>query len=358
MVMEKTSHSKCEVFNNCALQGYFKYVIYAEPEPKFKDNAYAGSYVHDCIEKWFKHYDEGGYDFAGFAFPGEHFANTMEEIYRANSDNIPCEADDDVITLCINNFVDFMSKRLDYVKRINMIDCFLPIIMETEFKKTINGVPLHGYLDAGFKDKKIWLCDWKSSKKPDITVGYIKQGTRYVMLVEDSPLIDGMPIDDFFVVNLRQDVDLSKFRFPVTSEMKRIQEKELADVWAIMNGTHFPKPEKKDCFFCEYKMRCAAYPPEGVIHDPTKPIEKSPRGSYGRHSAPAIDNGFMDDIFSDLGIGEVPEIIEATIIEETIEDNLTYIEPNIITEEFKAEKIDAGIPVKEKFKEQSIEDWF
>lgn len=298
-MMDKTSHSKCKVFQECMLRGYFKYILFATPEPKFKDYAFAGSYVHNCIDPWFKNYVEGDYDFNGMVYPQEHFTNTMQEIYRENSDTITEETDDAAIILCLDNFVDFMARRLKYVKQINKVDCFLPIFVEKEYKSVINGVPLHGYLDAGFMDDRLWLFDWKSNKDPKITEEYIKQATRYVMLTERSGEFD-FPINDFYVINLRNRVDLNKAHVTITEQMKRDQEIELANIWELMNGTHFPKPAtKKKCFFCEYKMRCLAYPPEGATYQPAA-------------------TEFVEDALEDLGIikpATMPELLDITEID-------------------------------------------
>jgi CRISPR/Cas system-associated exonuclease Cas4 (RecB family) len=260
----RTSHSKCEVFNDCPLQGYFKYIAKVDPEPKFRDTAFIGSYTHNSIESWFLMYNE--VDIKGIAYPHEHFDNTMTDIYNQGSDTIPTPEDEEAIILCMDSFIDFMTRRLNYVKSHDMVDSFLPILVEKEYNKEINGVPLHGFLDAGFQDKQLWLIDWKTSKDPKITDKFIRQATRYALLTDGE---FDQPINDFFMVNLRSRVDLSKSRILITEQMKQKQREELAGVWALMNGTYFPKPEKKkNCYFCEYKLRCAAYPSDGVTINP------------------------------------------------------------------------------------------
>jgi CRISPR/Cas system-associated exonuclease Cas4 (RecB family) len=263
-MMEKTSHSKCECFSDCLLQGYFKYIAKLPPEPKFKDNAFIGSYSHNAYETWFMMYHD--VDIKGIAYPQEHFTNTMNEIYNEKSDTIPTPEDDDAIVLCLNNFIDFMTRRLSYVKQLNMVDSFLPTLVEKEYRKEINGVPLQGFVDAVFQDEKLWPIDWKTSKDPAITKKFERQSTRYALLMDDE---FEKPINDFYMVNVRQRVDVSKAHIIITEQMKQQQREELAEIWAMMNGTHFPKPEKKkSCYFCEYKLRCAAYPSDGVTINP------------------------------------------------------------------------------------------
>lgn len=315
---DKTSHSKCNVFNGCMLQGYFKYVVYAPPEPKFKNNAFVGSYAHDSIEDWFAAYLD--VDIHDLAFAGEHFANTMQEIYRKNADKIPPKAetdaisDDEAICLCLDNFIDFMTRRFDRMQRINMVDSFLPTIVEKRYFQNINGVPLEGYLDAGFLDDRLWLFDWKSSKKPDITAEYVTQATRYALLVDASKEFD-FPINDFYVINLRTRIDLAKAHVIITEDMKKKEELELARLWDLMNGEEFPKPQKKNCFFCEYKMRCLAFGNEGATHDWSIPVPyKSYRVDKHIHvetglpdTASMADAALMEEILEDIGIITPPK---------------------------------------------------
>lgn len=267
--MKRTSHSKCECFMGCPLMGYFKYIASEEPEPKMKDYAFIGSYTHISIEKFFEKYAQEGFcDINELIYPQEHFTHTMNEIYRENSDKIIDANDDEAIVLCLNNFIDFMVRRWLYLTKLNMLDCFLPIAVEAEYEKIINGVPLHGFLDATFKDVKVWRFDWKTNKDTSkISPEYIKQGTRYVLLTEDEPEFQRGDMDmndEFFIINLRKTVDLSKARVIITPEMKKEQEIELRQAWDLMSGTHFPKTSGKCNFFCEYKMLCKKYPKEGV----------------------------------------------------------------------------------------------
>lgn len=316
----KTSHSKCEVFNECLLQGYFKYIIYAPPEPKFKDNSFIGSYTHDCVENWLYYYHD--IKVGNLQFPATHFAETMDGFYRANEDTIPKAppsdpmGNDEIICNCLDNFVDFMVRRLERVKKLNMADMFAPILVEKEFKSNINGVPLQGYLDAGFQDTQYWFFDWKTNKKPEIIKKYITQATRYVLLLEASGEYD-KPINDFYMINLRNRVDLAKAHVIITEEMKRAEEAELLRLWDLMNGTEFPKPgHNKNCFFCEYKLRCLSYPTHGATHDWSIPVEYK---SYSNNSSNALPTQVppltpeevlaaaaadpaMEDILADLGI--------------------------------------------------------
>jgi CRISPR/Cas system-associated exonuclease Cas4 (RecB family) len=148
---------------------------------------------------------------------------------------------------------------------LNMIDKFLPILVEKEYTKNVNGVPLHGFIDAGFEDTQRWLFDWKTNKQPKISEAYIKQATRYAILTEGEFETD---INEFFIINLRRKIDLSKCRVEITPQMKDEQREELRAIWEVMNGDEFPK-KPGNCFFCEYKMRCKAYPDFGVSLTPS-----------------------------------------------------------------------------------------
>jgi len=257
--MKQTSHSRCEAFR-CPLQGYFKHIAHMPPAPRFKDYAFTGSYVHTSIDPWFNQCRELGDDLQTLADVPARFTQLMDEIYRKRCDTILDPTDDDAITLCLNNFIDFMVRRWRMLKNLGMLNNFLPIFVEKEFKSIINGVPFHGFLDVGFRDSKLWLFDWKTNKDGHISETYIKQATRYALLVED----DLGPITEFYMINLRRKVDLNKARIVITDEMKQAQRVEIKVLWDIMNGTSFPK-DTSNCGFCDYKMLCLAYPNTGAV---------------------------------------------------------------------------------------------
>lgn len=270
--MKQTSHSKCEVFDECPLRGYFSHILHLEPDlVKAKDYAFVGSYVHTSIEKWFLWYIKEDVDFATLVEPGKHFSHVMEEIYKENQYTITDEIDDESIVTCLNNFIDYMSRRIRYLKYKNLAHKFLPVAIEKEYTKEINGVPFHGYVDAIFEDEQIWVMDWKTNKDGHISDGYVRQGTRYAMLVEDD---FGTKINEAFFINLRSIVNTQKARVLVTEEMKEKQKLELKKLWDLMNGTQFPKsPTSKPCFFCDWKITCKRYPLTGVTIDPNIKIE-------------------------------------------------------------------------------------
>ena len=266
-MMKQTSHSKCEVFRECPLRGYFSHIAHLDPDlVKAKDYAFTGSYVHNSIEKWFlKYMADKEIDFATLVEPGKHFSRTMDEIYRENQHTIIDEVDDESIVICLNNFVDYMARRLRYLRIKNLAHKFLPIAIEKEFTKEINGVPFHGFIDVIFEDEKVWVMDWKTNKDGHISDAYVRQGTRYAMLVEDD---FGIKLNECYFINLRSIVNTNRARVLITEEMKKAQEKELKDLWDVMNGTQFPKsPDSKPCFFCDYKIRCKRYPLNGVTVD-------------------------------------------------------------------------------------------
>lgn len=260
----RTSHSKCDVFQGCPLRGYFQYIARVPPEDKFKNYAFTGSYVHDCIEQWFLTYMEGTYNLNELVYPGEHFTTTMQSIYARDCDTIKEDADEDAILLCLDNFIQFMALRYDNLKAKGLIDRFLPIAIEKEYAAIINGVPFHGYIDAMFYDTQLWMCDWKTNKDGQVTKKYVIQGIRYALLVDASKEFSD-PVNDFYVINLRNRIDLTKAHVIITDADKKAQEAELAEIWKIITGSEFPKPKtKKDCFFCDYKLRCLAYSKQGV----------------------------------------------------------------------------------------------
>jgi CRISPR/Cas system-associated exonuclease Cas4 (RecB family) len=322
----KTSHSKCEVFNECLLRGYFQYIIYAPPEPKFKDNSFIGSYTHDCIEDWLYYYAD--INVSNLQYPASHFSETMGGFYRAAEETIPRAppsepmGNDEIICNCLDNFVDFMVRRLERVKKLNMADMFAPILVEKEFICDINGVPLQGYLDAGFQDTQYWFFDWKTNKKPEIIKKYITQATRYALLLDASGEYGDKPVTDFYMINLRNRVDLAKAHVIITDEMKKNEEAELLRLWDLMNGSEFPKPgHNKNCFFCDYKLRCLSYPTEGATHDWSIPVEyvsyskqlptQAPPLTQEEILAVAAADPAMEEILADLGIiNEKPKASE------------------------------------------------
>jgi hypothetical protein len=263
--MERTSHSKCERFKKCPLMGYFGDIMFYGPDlVKPKDYSFAGSYTHVSIETWLiKYMNDSDINFATLVNPEAHFKMTMMEIFSEREHQITDTNDWDLITLCLKNFLEFMSMRLMYVKSIGMVNRFLPIFVEKEYNKVINGVPFHGFIDAIFQDVETIFIDWKTSKDTHISPEYKIQGTRYILLTEDEP---NMKSDKFHVVNLRKRVDLKHAKIDVTEDMKAKQRQEIKELWDLMHGRNFPK-RKKDCFFCDFKLRCKRYPEEGVILD-------------------------------------------------------------------------------------------
>jgi hypothetical protein len=94
-----------------------------------------------------------------------------------------------------------------------------------------------------------------------------------------------------------------------------------------MNGDAFPKPgHNKNCFFCEYKLRCLSYPIDGAMHDWSIPVEyvsyrdqlpTTPPGlSQAEILAAALADPEFGSILEDLGIAE-PQKIEAAKDPET-----------------------------------------
>lgn len=268
--MEKTSHSKCERFKSCPLRGYFGDIAFYGPDfIKPKDYAFTGSYTHDSIETWFKRYmEDPDMNIVTLADPGKHFIFTMKEVFRAKEHRIIDMDDRAAIILCLRNFIGLMMRRYNYLKHKGQTNKFLPVFIEKEYFKVINGVPLHGYIDAAFEDDAVWIFDWKTNKDGHIKDEYKRQGTRYVMLSEHDFT---KPVNEFYVINLRKPVDLNKSRVSITFDMKKQQEIELKEAWDLMTGTHFPK-KPGDCFFCDFKVRCKRYPLEGVILDVTQDV--------------------------------------------------------------------------------------
>jgi hypothetical protein len=205
--------------------GYLDDIAHEPPDiVKFKDYAFVGSYVHTSIEAWFEEYMTNDHNIPNLVDPKTHFVNTMNQIYLKKSASITDPADDEIIVNCLNNFIDFMDRRLRYVKDIKMPEAFLPVYIEKEYNKEINGVPFHGYVDAIFFDRKIWPFDWKTSKDAHISEGYKKQGIRYLILMEEEfgerLRKMGKGLNEFFVINLRKKVDIDASRIVVFDEMK------------------------------------------------------------------------------------------------------------------------------------------
>lgn len=262
----RTSHSACDCFEGCPLCYNFKYVDKIEPEIKFVNWAFAGSFTHETVEEVLNHFIGLGItEVMQLPDIQTSFVEKVQEVYDSKANTIPESSekkdDDDTILNCLGNWTDFMVKRYDYLTTQDLQKHFLPVLVEKEFDRKINNVPFHGILDAAFQDIKTWAFDWKTNKDSKITESQVRQGVRYALLT------DGFfpePLNEFYVINLRKKVNLAKARIEITPELRQREFDNLGRIWKLMHAGSYPK-NKKSCFFCDYKRACLMYDDEGKL---------------------------------------------------------------------------------------------
>lgn len=260
-MISQLSHSKCECYANCPLQFWMKYInADIQEEIPFVDYSEVGTFVHERIPEWFDFYQNIKIDEIDDI--ETHFSHQMENLYRQKYNQLSSEKNNDIAVTCLNNFVDLMIRRYDYLNNLNMSINFLPVFVEKGLRRNINDVPFYGVLDTVFRDNRVWPIDWKTSANTSISKAQIRQATRYAIL------LDGQypePINEFYIVHLRKKVNLIKSRIKITQKMRQEQFDLISQYWQEAQQLPYPKGDKKGCFFCRYKKTCALYDDNGII---------------------------------------------------------------------------------------------
>lgn len=214
----------------------FRWNSYVLRKPTIKTEmiyATMGTVVHQSIAEYFK-----------VVSPNPHrgvIQGTFEPILERNWKSAGIKGNTSRKKRCLDNFIKFERKRLRTWKQ------YKPSLIEGKLKARINGIKYSTIVDAYWEQDET-IVDWKTGKVNKIGPSEKIQGQVMKMVVEAH----GKPVRRVVFVSLGLGVDLQMPK--TTAGFIEGKVRQLIECDRLQD---FPKHKTKNCWFCQYQLRCA-----------------------------------------------------------------------------------------------------